>query len=213
MFTLAPPLWGGAAADPFDALVTLLMRFNSNVTDEKGHAFTATGGVSYVNPDWLGGQAISINAGSNVVTLNTASSDFDFQGDFCIEAAVKPFSNSGTDYVFDIRQSGTAIFAIYINGDRIGALMRDGPGTNRNSTGPFLSYGSTYHFALTRQGAVFDLWVDGVSVGGHTFSYVSPIGACDLALGGDLDGQIAWARITKGNCRYTGTFTPPAGEP
>lgn len=210
MFTLSPPLWGGSAADPFDALVTLLMRFNSNVTDEKGHAFTASGGVTYVNPDWLGGQAISINAASNVVTLTTASLDFDFQGDFCIEAGIKVASVSGgTDYGLDIRQTGTAIFAIYFSSDRVGALMRDTVGTNTNITGPLLSFGTPYHFALTRQGSLFTLWVNGASAGTRTFSYVSPSGACNLSIGTNLNGQIAWARITKGNCRYTGSFTAP----
>ena len=94
MFTMGPPLWGGAATDPFFASVVLLMQFDGNLTDVKGNTFAADG-TSFTSTNAQFGQSLDVGGtptaggGSNVVYMPTASSTLDMgNSDFTIEGAM-----------------------------------------------------------------------------------------------------------------------------
>lgn len=79
-----------------------------------------------------------------------------------------------------------------------------------------LTAGGWHHWAMTRNGSTFTLWVDGVSAGTATSANALYTNAADPVYLG-MTGNSALAmigyqddvRITKGVARYTGTFTPP----
>ena len=72
-----------------------------------------------------------------------------------------------------------------------------------------------YHIAVVRSGTTLTFYLDGVSVGTHSYSYNVPSNT--VFIGGDVaassetpfKGFIDELRITKGVARYTSNFTPP----
>lgn len=87
-----------------------------------------------------------------------------------------------------------------------------------NITGGSVSANVLHHVAITRQGNVFNLWLDGALVG--TVSAPGPINetsVTQLALGTSFlsigenpyQGYMKWYALTIGTCRYTAPFTPP----
>lgn len=75
-----------------------------------------------------------------------------------------------------------------------------------------------YHGAVVRRGSTWEMFVNGVSVGtavqGAALSTNAQglrIGRDGFNTGRDFSGHIGPVRITRGVCRYTGTFEPPTG--
>ena len=72
-----------------------------------------------------------------------------------------------------------------------------------------------YHIAVVRSGTTLTFYLDGVSVGTHSYSYNVPSNT--VFIGGDVaassetpfKGYIDELRITSGAARYTSNFTPP----
>lgn len=75
-----------------------------------------------------------------------------------------------------------------------------------------------HHVALTRNGSVFTLWRDGVSVGTDTSTDTLSNNAQPVRFGRSeywgavTNGHLDDIRMTVGVCRYTAAFTPPAAE-
>ena len=106
-------------------------------------------------------------------------------------------------------------------------LQYVGTGTSGvNMTGTTVLTTSTwYHVALTRQGNVFTMWLNGVSDATTTVSTTLNAGNSNFYIGTVNVGTVASPsftqnmnagfidefRFTKGVARYTGTFTPPSG--
>lgn len=79
------------------------------------------------------------------------------------------------------------------------------------------SVGTYQHVALTRQGSVYRLFVDGIQAITATNAYLRPSAAITVYVGNSrrsfidaLCGEIDDLRITKGIARYPTSFTPPA---
>ena len=105
-------------------------------------------------------------------------------------------------------------FAFYVNGFG-----------GRSSGNPFMhttnnfSHDTWYHYAVTRSGSTFRMFIDGVLEDTQTSS-----GSLNIALGGFrsgwsfdgangyFNGYVQDMRITRGVARYTATFTPPTSE-
>ena len=105
-------------------------------------------------------------------------------------------------------------FAFYVNGFG-----------GRSSGNPFMhttnnfSHDTWYHYAVTRSGSTFRMFIDGVLEDTQTSS-----GSLNIALGGFrsgwsfdgaggyFNGYVQDMRITRGVARYTATFTPPTAE-
>lgn len=78
-----------------------------------------------------------------------------------------------------------------------------------------LQLNTWYHYALTKQGTTFRLFVNGVLETTATTNQATDPSNVSMNLGGGFGGEyftgyIDDVRITKGVARYTATFTPPA---
>lgn len=79
------------------------------------------------------------------------------------------------------------------------------------------STGTWYHVALVRNGNVYTIYRDGISVASGTSTYTQSILAAGVTLGYSnapgsflyFTGYLDDVRITKGYARYTANFTPP----
>lgn len=92
-------------------------------------------------------------------------------------------------------------------------------GTTVTSANNTLNIGSWNHLAITRNGNVFNIWCNGISVGTYTDAsalYNSALGLAISYGGSSLPqyfiGYLNDVRITKGVARYTTTFTPPVSQ-
>ena len=105
-------------------------------------------------------------------------------------------------------------FGFYVNG----FAGRAGGNPFMHTTNNF-NHDTWYHYAVTRSGNTFRMFIDGVLEDTQTSS-----GSLNIALGGFrsgwsfdgangyFNGYIQDMRITRGVARYTATFTPPAIE-
>jgi hypothetical protein len=234
LFTIGPPLWGGAATDPFFASVVLLMQFDGNLTDVKGNIFAADG-TSFTSTNAQFGQSLDVGGtattggGSNVVYMPTASITLDMgNSDFTIEGAMlfKGVPNRPRTLIRvadDSSAAGVSEFQIVNDGgsQTFQFVYRNGAVSSVTSNGGSSvtagNLNTWNHCALCRQGDTYYIWVNGV--GGSTgspSSYRPTAGNKQVFIGNSqrafVDGHyglIDSVRITKGVARYTAAFTPP----
>jgi hypothetical protein len=69
--------------------------------------------------------------------------------------------------------------------------------------------GRWYHVALTRQGNLLTLWVDGVSKASMTYTWALEGTTPTIQIGHFLGGYVSNARIIKGTAIYTSNFAVP----
>ena len=86
------------------------------------------------------------------------------------------------------------------------------------TSGAVISLDTWYHGAVVRRGSTWEMFLDGVSVGTGTQSGAAATNNQGLRIGRDgfntardFQGWIGPVRISRGVCRYTGTFEPPTG--
>jgi len=167
--------------------------------------------------------------GSTYVDVPSANNDtypLDLHAkDFTIETWVYPTANSNNYPSFITSVTGWSSGAY---GHRFDNTGQGGKFSfHLNGVGdPFLSSSSTYshdqwyHYALTREGNTWKMWINGTLQASGTNS-----GFYNLDYGGMRFGWAAWdggngyftgyiqdTRITKGLARYTSNFTPPTAE-
>lgn len=109
--------------------------------------------------------------------------------------------------------------SVFCNGDGIlRASMGSSNGVgSANVSGTLPGNNAWFHWAYTRQGTTFRLFINGLMVGSVTSS-ASPANGFGMTLGGDPSGTgtLSWRgyidsfRYTVGVCRYTQTFYTPA---
>ena len=173
------------------------------------HSMTRGGGVVYSSAQAATGMTTSIALDGSGDSLSTAlGADFQFAGDFTIEAYVRLASLAENSIVW---QWNTFAPALYI--DTLGRLsIYSGAQTVLNTSA--LSTNTWYHVAFVRSGTTLHAYKDGTAGTGTTYSATtsnSGTGYIGTDTGGqDLNGFINSLRITKGVARYTATFTPPA---
>ena len=216
-----------APTDPYWANVVLMLHFDGDLVDEKGHAFSADGTTFTTSGKFsdavdIGGTAVT-GGGANVVYLDTATTDLWLDGgDFTIEGWVK---NNATDN----NRPRTLVALKYGSDDyaRIGinetdekflGLVRTGVSTTSIiSTSIVATTGVWFHVALTRNGDTYKYFVNGVDVGSTTTSSYRIasqniscfVGNSARSFVDALCGQIDDLRITKGVARYTSAFDVP----
>jgi hypothetical protein len=99
-------------------------------------------------------------------------------------------------------------------------ISNDGSTVNfdKGGSGLSLKLKGWSHFAVTRSGNTFYLFVDGILVGTQSGSQTLHNSTGTLAIGArndgtqDLNGFISNVRIVKGTALYTSNFTPPTRE-
>lgn len=217
--------------DPLWGYVVLQMHFNNNLIDEKAHSFAADG-TTFANPGrWaqavdIGGTAVT-GGGSNVVYSVSSSIDWYLDsGDFTIEGWVKNNATDNSRPRYLIRLSRAAddwdYIQVFINetGDMWGFSYPTGINSSVGLSGAAVATVGAYrHVALTRQGPVYRLFVDGVQQATVTNSYLRPstpilccIGNSRRSFVDALHGEIDDVRITKGIARYIANFSPPDAQ-
>lgn len=235
MFTMGPPLWGGGG-DQYFSSVILLMHFDGDYTDKSllGQAFTNTGAtVSSSGAKF--GQSVSINGtnpgggGANRVQSNVSRSEYDLtSGDYTLEGWVRPDSTAtnggGVRCIVSCTTSGSGSgsggVVLSVSGNATGTMARfDYNGVvaiQSSDSAVYLTTGTWYHVAATKQGTTYRLFVGGALVSSvvdnttasaaNRFATVGNMAGISQAIHGAIDD----ARITKGVARYTASFTPPA---
>lgn len=159
--------------------------------------------------------------------LDPGSSDFTYEGWFYLNAYGGGGGGAFFGTLMDFTFGGTAGFRIYVNGFGPVTLQAQffAPIAGLSvilSNPTTVALGTWHHFALTRQGQLFSVWLDGATGSSATFTAV---GATTLGtfsgtayFGASynssvqntwLDGQLDEIRITIGLARYTAPFTPP----
>ena len=184
-----------------------------------GHTVTANGNV-YQKARNLGIIGTSAGYFDGASDLNIAdSADWDFgSGDFTIEGWIYPHDISTKNFViveqYDDNSNRWSLRA-QNNGEKIN-FVADSAGTSIDVTIE-VSHGmivNTWnHAAIVRNGNVFTVYINGVSVGSDTDTNDMPDLTDGIIVGGDgagmMDGYIEDLRIVKGTAVYTANFNPP----
>ena len=206
------------AADPYWSSVTLLMRFDGNVTDVKGGAFSTAGTVSFGAGRF--NQAMQLTTGDSGAVEQAARSELDLPADFTIEGWMKPAPGSSGAFIsrFEVDSRGTG-WQIYLesNGKLSFYHYARGGTYPISGVGPDVRDGNWHHVAVTRVGTVVRMFVDGVLVGTGTSTANYTATICKLSIGYQVQGYARYpfrggideVRITKGVARYTANFTLP----
>lgn len=210
--------------DPYWSSVVLLLRGEGAEggtvfvdSSPAGRTISMTSGYKTTAADYKFGASSIYNAvdGGWMSTTNTSATEL--TGDFTIEAWMKWKSMVGVDR-YIIGWAGLGGIWWNADGDK---KLRMG----EDQYAPIEIVGTTtvgldtwYHVALTRSGTTVTLWLDGASEGSYSSSSTFLANGTGLYImaakdsGGFSKGYLDNLRITKGACRYTGTFTPPTSD-
>lgn len=219
---------GGSSGppEPVDlhfANVMLLLGFDTDFSDESwmGQSVAPTN-VSRVSSvtNFGGTHALETAQSSNNSGLNFLSNfltDMEFgTDDFTIEMWVFPtvsVSSGNQHLLTNWRPSQTSGFYL----DRTSAdVLRFGFGPTQIFGTTVISNGAWAHIAVTRQGNIVRIWVDGQIDAEGTFTAAVGAALEDMTLGWDgISGDGRWrglideVRVTRGVCRYTAPFAVP----
>jgi hypothetical protein len=202
---------------------SLLLNFtNSGIYDSTAKNVLETVGnaqVSTTQAKW--GTTSMYFDGSGDGLIGPVSNLFDFgSGDFCVEFWANIPSTSGTGYFVSVWEdaggsdaNSSWLIRLNNNGTLITHLTQ-GSSTFNTLTSGTLSTNTWFHCAYTRSGNTIYLFIDGVlaqsaSVSGAMNTVVRALRVGYQSGGSVLTGYLDDLRITKGNARYTATFTPP----
>lgn len=206
--------------DPLWDNVTLLMHFDGDRVDQKGHSFS--GGV---NGGTLSTSVKRLGTGSIIFTgyptatehqTNALDSSFQFPADFTVEAWLRP---TAWDAAFPQRSGAFGAYHLYdgwglhVNSNT-GEMLFRANGTEY-STGITMSLGTWKHVAVVREGTALRFYEDGSLKGSTTCNYNIGSGSTLWFYVGRGDtetttwwiGAVDEIRITKA-ARYTTDFVP-----
>lgn len=211
--------------DPDFASVVLLLHCNgvqdgTSFPDNSGSAHTVTPIGPPVTDTSIKkyGTASAHIPDTNTYCLDLGVSDADFgfgTGDFTIEFQLYPTNTNPRNLVFMYDPGGGTnqpLVWLYYNAGSIRAFINN---ADRVASGNVMTFNSWQHVALTREGDVFRIFVEGVKYDEQTYVVdLQSAGWCrignrsDISTNG-LDGYMDEFRITKGVARYTADFSPP----
>lgn len=214
--------------DPYWDNVVALLHFDGDYTDETGRVWSQTGEFLTSEDEKVFGSASAYFPPTGLRGLTTPSTpDLNLGGDdFTVECWINPrirtrqlnicglygysYNRRSWDFLYETGDGGTLKFRMDNDGiapvtNVVSAIM--GTGMLNKWT----------HVAVTREGNVFRMFFDGVTVSERTFSIVAFENLIDPVVFGtsgpnivnSWDGYIDELRITKGVARYTEDFPPP----
>ena len=223
MFSMGPPLWAGAASDPFAANVFSLLHFDgadgsTTFTDQvAGRTWAAVDGVQIGTAESKFGGAAYTGAIGGRLGHPTPGAEWLLSGDYSIECWLLCNDNGGAAAVLSIGTStgqGT-IVSITAGGSSITHSV--GANTARSQgDGAGSLYGRWVHVFAGRQGTTTYTAVNGVmrvdaldlANANGTVTSVYAGGQAVIGAGTPYI-YLDEFRITKGVCRHTASFTPP----
>jgi hypothetical protein len=185
-------------------------------TDETGKAVTAYGNAKISTAQSKFGGASMYFDGVGDYLRFGISTDFEFPGDFSVEAWVYCGSHLGN--IFSCRDVSTNGITVRVYQGKLSIFYAAGAGDiTVNADHPINQW---FHLALVRFGATVKVYQDGAEVGSAlTWNGIllnagssSPcVGAYLYPTPGEFfSGYIDDLRITKGLALYTANFTPPS---
>lgn len=168
-----------------------------------------------------GGEAVL--SGSSTYLRSQAGADFAFgRSDFTLEGFYRETSSSGTQCLYDGRNSASGYGLALYSRNAGGISVSGNAGVVATATGVFFT-STSQHFAMCRQGSTLRVYVNGMQILSSTAAAVSELfGGGGAAIGGSYlaqsaSGQYAIGamkhlRATRGTCLYPNgtTFTPPS---
>ena len=176
-----------------------ITRYNNPVTDTGIKKF--------------GSSALQLDGTEDYIGVSS-NDDFGFgTGDFAVEGWFYFNSVSGTQSLFDFRAGADTDTGLYIN------LNTGNPevylnGSTVLQSATTLSTSTWYHIAVSRDGTSMRLFVDGVvkatATNSTNLGFAKPliIGAKWSGNAEYLNANVDEVRLTKGESRYSGAFTP-----
>jgi hypothetical protein len=227
-FRLTPqvPTVTGTPTDPDFANVSLLLPLNGTnggtvITDASVNAFTVTpvGNAQTSTAEWKWDGSSLLLEGTGDYLDIAADADFQFPGDFTIEAWVRPTAASGTRTIIElgtyldgvlIRSFASGLDSVYVNGTAIGQ-------TGAFSINSHVPANSWTYVQVKRASNVVTVSTDGVSrltattVTGtvNSANAAVRIGEARHTSGNEFQGNIQAVRVTKAVARAITTPTGP----
>ena len=192
------------------------------ITDRVGKTVYANGGSKLSTTIQKFGPTSLYVDGVNSYASIAPQPDFNFDsGDFTLECWIYPTAvPTAGQYAFVAGQSkagvGNTSCGLYL-GSAGGIIYLYSFGTFGTLPGAVVAQNAWSHIALTREGNSFKLWINGTQAG-STLTYsgaMTSATATNFTIGGNagynlyFTGYIDDLRVSKGVCRYTGTFTSP----
>ena len=221
---------GNTVGDVYFPQTELLLPFDgtngattTSDSSDSNHSvtFTGTAQISTARSKF-GGSSLLVDGDSDYINM-AAHSGLDFgTGDFTVECWVY---SEATSALYPSFLSSVTGWSSGASGHR---YDNSGQGNkfsfHLNPSDPFLSTTNTfshdtwYHYALTRSGNTWRMFINGAQEASTTSS-----SSYNMGLGGLRVGQASWdgangyfkgnvddIRLTKGLARYTSSFTPPS---
>ena len=206
--------------DPYWSNVVLLMHFEDSIADQKGGNYSAAGTTGYAAGRF--GRCLQLSTGDSGVVEPAVTTAMDLPGDFTIEGWMKPDAGSSGSFInrFDVGPLGIGWQMYLESNGRMSFYQYSSSGGSYpiRAVGPDVRDGQWHHVAVTRQGSVLRLFVEGVQVGTGESSVNYTSSVARLSVGYQVQGNSRYpmrggiedVRITKDVARYTANFTPPA---
>jgi hypothetical protein len=199
---------------------------SSSFVDEKGNGITALGGaaISAAYPAF-GNGAANFNGTNQALAFSNQVFNFGSQ-DYTVEAWVRPATGNNAlqtvmanSWGWQLYWGGSAL-SLYVSQSATGPGYYSGmPLTSASGSVPA---GVWSHVAVVRSGSVLALYANGRLASSMPFTgaQVAPVFPASIgtiytsatATSYYFAGQIDEVRVTKGQARYTGNFTPAAQE-
>lgn len=198
----------------------LLMHFNGSdasttMTDEIGHAFTATGSAQIdTAQSKFGDSSLLLDGTTDGVIQNATSADFTFgTGDFTLECWIRPTDLVGNDLVMGNSHTSSTSTVVRWYRSTSGITYGSGNAVIVATSSGLISADTWHHVSVNRISSTSTVYIDGVSRGSasdsNNFSLAEKFFFGDGDAGTDFSGHIDEAIVTKGSAIRTGAFTPP----
>ena len=208
----------------YDTQIALYLPFNGSLTDfsSYGHTVSAVGDAAVTTSPFQLHASCAFDGNGDLLTV-PHNNIFDFGGnDFTIEGFINPTTAAGVQGVYSQwGGTGSRSFKVVISTNaklEINGSKDGSTGTQVNqiaSTG--LELNTFSHFAVTREGSNFRIFINGVNRGTTTDSGALYNSSANIAIGGNradqttntLHGNLEDFRVINGLALYTTAFEVP----
>ena len=208
----------------YDTQIALYLPFNGSLTDfsSYGHTVSAVGDAAVTTSPFQLHASCAFDGNGDLLTV-PHNNIFDFGGnDFTIEGFINPTTAAGVQGVYSQwGGTGSRSFKVVISTNaklEINGSKDGSTGTQVNqiaSTG--LELNTFSHFAVTRDGSNFRIFINGVNRGTTTDSGALYNSSANIAIGGNradqttntLHGNLEDFRVINGLALYTTAFEVP----
>lgn len=188
---------------------------STTFSDPSGKAWTSGGNAQISTTGALFGTGCLLCDGSGDFIQSTDASYAFGLGDFNVELSANLSVVSGVQMLFMLGTVSAQRLGVYVDNSGI-VWVWNGSSNVLQATGVTITAGTYNHYALSRQGGLLRLFVNGVlrnSVAGNTTNLTGTtirVGA-DSDGGFSVNGRIDNWRL-RGSVIYSANFTPPAAE-